>query len=100
MVADIYNQDVDFNFIKIYLLSHLREHIRCFGNIQMYSSKTGETNHKPIIKEGYRLSNKNDASHQLLRTYTRLRSFKIPEMNIQADLPGLIEDELCDKQPK
>ena len=35
MVADIYNEDVDFNFVKIHLLSHFGDHIRRFGNIQI-----------------------------------------------------------------
>ena len=66
----------------------------------MYSTESGETNHKKMIKEGYQQSNKNDASHQILRTYARLDSFKIHEMNIQADLLCPIEDELHDKRHK
>ena len=97
IVADIDDEDVDFNFVKIHLLSHLGDHIRRFGNIQMYFTESGETNHKTVIKKGYRRSNKNDASHQILRTYARLDSFKIHKMNIQADLPRLIADELRDK---
>src|SRR5205807_8441519 len=68
--------------------------------IQMYSTESGETNHKNMIKEGYRRSNKNNASHQILRTYARLDSFKIHEIYIQADLQHSIEDELRDKQHK
>ena len=100
MIADIYDEDVDFNFVKIHLLSHFGDHIRRFGNIQMYSTESRETNHKTMIKEGYRRSNKSDASHQILRTYARLDSFKIHEMNIQAVLPRPIENELRDKQHK
>ena len=100
LVADIYDEDVDFNFVKIHLLSHFGDHIRRFGNIQMYATESGETNHKTMIKESYRLSNKNDASHQILRTYARLDSFKIHEMNMQADLPGPITDQLPDKPGK
>ena len=100
MVADIYDEDVDFNFVKIHLLSHFRDHIRRFGNIQMYSTESCKTNHKTMIKEGYQRSNKNNASHQILRTHARLDSFKIHEMNIQADLSRPIEDELRNKQYK
>src|ERR1700761_218298 len=100
MVADIYDEDVDFTFVKIHLLSHFGDHIRRFGNIQMYCTESRETNHKTMIKEGYRRSNKSDASHQILRTYARLDSFKIHEMNIQAVLPCPIENELRDKQHK
>jgi len=57
MVTDIYDKDVDFNFVKIHLLSHFGDHIRRFGNIQMYSTESGETSHKTMIKESYRCSN-------------------------------------------
>ena len=96
----IYEEDVDFNFVKIHLLSHFRDYIWRFGNIQMYSTESWETNHKRIVEEGYWWSNKGDASHQILRTYARLDSFKIHEMNIQAVLRRLIEQELRDKQHK
>ncbi|KAG0644303.1 hypothetical protein HOY80DRAFT_1075254 [Tuber brumale] len=83
--ADIYDEDVDFNIVKIHLLSHFVDHIRRFGNIQMYSTESGETSHKIMIKEGYRRSNKNDTSYQILGTYARLDSFKIHEMNVIAN---------------
>ena len=35
LVADIYDEDVDFNFVMIHLLSHFRDDIQRFGNIQM-----------------------------------------------------------------
>jgi len=66
IVADIYDEYVYFNFVKIHLLSHFGDHVRRFGNIQMYSTESGETSHKTMIKEGYRCSNRNDASHQIL----------------------------------
>ena len=100
IVADIYDEDVDFNFVKIHLLSHFGDHVRRFGNIQMYSTESGETSHKTMIKEGYRRSNRNDASHQILQTYARLDSFKIHEMNVEADITRPIEDELHDKRHK
>jgi hypothetical protein len=98
IVADIYDEDVDFNFVKMHLLSHFGDHIRRFGNIQMYSTESGETSHKTMIKEGYQRSNKNDASQQILQSYARLDSFKIHEMNIQADQSRPIQDEVRDKQ--
>ncbi|KAG0641328.1 hypothetical protein HOY80DRAFT_999419 [Tuber brumale] len=85
VMADIYDEDVDFNFVKIHLLSHLADHMRPFGNIQMYSTESGETSYKIMIKEGYRLSNEKDASYQILGTYARLDNFKIHEMNVLAN---------------
>jgi len=66
IVADIYHEDVDFNLVKIHLLSHFRDHAWRFGNIQMYSTKSGETSHETMIKESYRHSNRNDANYQIL----------------------------------
>ena len=100
IVTDIYDQEVDFNFVKIHLLSHFGDNIRRCGNIKMYSTESGQTNHKTNTKEGYQGSNKNDASHQILRTYERLDSYKIDEIYIQADLAHLIADELHDKLRK
>ena len=33
IVVDIYDKDIDFNFVKIHLLSHFREHVQYFENI-------------------------------------------------------------------
>jgi len=63
IVADIYDEDVDSNFVKIHLLSHFEDHVWRFGNIQMYFTECGETSHKTMIKEGYRCSNRNNVSH-------------------------------------
>jgi len=67
-MADTYEDDVYFNFVKIYLLSYFKSQVGPFGNIQMYSTSTesGETSYKMIIKEGYCQSNRNDVSHQIL----------------------------------
>ena len=96
--VDIYDEDVDFNFVKIHLLSYFGDHIRGFGNIQKYSTEAEEISHKSMIKEDYRESNNNAVSHQILGTSARLESFKIHEMNIQTDLRCPIEAKLRDKQ--
>jgi len=98
IVADIYEEDVDFNFVKIHLLSDFGDYVRRFANIQMYSTESGEKSQKTIIKEGYCRSNRNDLSHQILRTYARLDSFKIHEINFVASVPRPIQDELHKKQ--
>ena len=66
MVTDIFDEDVELKVVKIHLLSHFRDHIRCFGNIKMYSTESGKTNHKTIIKENYRRLYKNEPSDQIL----------------------------------
>jgi len=74
--------------------------VRRFGNILMYSTESGETSHKTMIKEGSRPSNRNDASHQILRTYARLDGFRIDEMDVEADIRRPIQDKLDDKRYK
>jgi len=59
-----------FNFIKMHLLSHFCDHIRQFGNIPMYSTEFGELAHKTQIKAGWQQSNKNDASRQIVQSYS------------------------------
>jgi len=100
IVADIYDKDVDFNLVKLHLLSHFGDHVWHFDNIQMYSTVSGETSHKTMIKERYRRSNRNDASHQILRIYARLDSFRIHERNVEADIRHPIPDKLDDKRHK
>ena len=99
-MADIHDKDIDFKFVKIHLWSHFGDHEWHFGNIRIYSTESGETSHKTIIKESYQRSNRKDASHQILRTYTRLDSFRIHEMNVAADIRYPIQDELDDKGHK
>ena len=53
-----------------------------------------------MIKKGYGRSNRNDASHQILRTYAWLESFRIHEMYIEADIRCPIQDKLDDKRHK
>ncbi|KAG0132531.1 hypothetical protein HOY82DRAFT_483919, partial [Tuber indicum] len=93
-------ENVDFNLVKIHLLSHFKDHVWRFGNIQMYSTESGESNHKTMIKVGYRRSNKNDTSHQIRRTYARLDSFKIQEMNVEESSPRPIKDRQHDQKHK
>ena len=100
IIAYIYDEDVDFNLVKLHLLSHFGDHVRRVGNIQMYFTKCGETSNTTMLKEGYRRSKKNYASHQILRTYAKLDRFRIHEMNVEADIRRPIQDELDNKRHK
>jgi len=73
-----------FNFIKMHLLSHFCDHIRQFGNIPMYSTEFGELAHKPQIKAGWRQSNKNDASLQIVQRYSRLHGIPMRLLNLES----------------
>jgi len=54
----------------MHLLSYFCDDIRQFGNILMYSTEFGELAHKPQIKAGWRQSNKNDASREIVQSYS------------------------------
>ena len=65
---DLIHSESHFNFIKMHLLIHFRDHIRQFGNIPMYSTEYGELAHKEQIKDPWRPSNKNDVARQILHS--------------------------------
>lgn len=73
-----------FNFIKLHLLVHYCSHVRKFGNVPMYSTDVGELAHKVQIKEGYRHSNKNEASRQILQYYGRVHAVSMRLLTLQA----------------
>jgi len=58
---ELIHSESNFNFVKMHLISHFRDHIFMFGNIPMYSTEYGELAHKEQIKDGWRPSNKIDA---------------------------------------
>jgi hypothetical protein len=62
-------EESHFNFVKIHLLSHYRAHVERFGNIPMFSTEAGESAHRDQIKDGYRRSNRNNATKQILDRY-------------------------------
>jgi len=73
-----------FNFIKMHLLSHFCDHIRQLGNIPMYSTEFGELTHKTQIKAGWRQSNKNDVSRQIVQSYSRQHGIRIRLLNLES----------------
>ena len=50
----------------------------------MYSTDVGELAHKVQIKEGYRHSNKNDASRQILHYYSRVHAVSMRLLTLRA----------------
>jgi len=65
--ADMIRPENHFNFIKMHYLTHFASHVRRFGSISMYSIEIGELADKDEIKDGYRMSNKNDAAGRSCR---------------------------------
>jgi len=46
------HSEANFNYVKIHLMSHFRDHIHMFSNIPMYSTKYELLAHKAEIKDG------------------------------------------------
>ena len=97
---DLIHAESHFNFIKMHLIIHFREHIYQFGNITIYSTEFGELMHKEQIKYGYRRSNKIDAARQILRSYGQHHVIRIRLLNLEflrrtgADLPAEVVEHL------
>jgi len=72
------------NFIKMHLLSQLCDHIHQFVNIPMYSSEFGELVDKTQIKAGWRQSNKNDTSRQIVHSYSQQHAIRIRLLKLES----------------
>jgi len=55
----------------MHYLTHFASQVRRFGSILMYFTAIGELAHEDQIKDGYRRSNKNDATWLILSQYGR-----------------------------
>ena len=65
----------------------------------MYSTDVGELAHKVQLKQGYRHSNKNDASGQILHNYSRVHAVSMRLLTLRAlqarkaeGASGLVDD--------
>ena len=81
---DLIHSKSHFNFIKIHLLSHFRDHICQFGSIPMYSRKFGELAHKEQVKAGWRRWNKNDTARQVVQSYSRHHAIRRRLLNLES----------------
>jgi len=82
--ADLIRCENQFNFIKMHYLTQFASHLLRFGSISMYSTEIGELAHKEQIKDGYRMSNKNEAAQQSLSHYGRQQALGIRLQTIEA----------------
>jgi len=83
-LADLILCENHFNFIKMHYLSQFTSHARHFRSILMYSTDIGELAHKEQIKDGYRMSNMNEAARQILSQYGRHHALGMPLQTIEA----------------
>jgi hypothetical protein len=74
-VARFIDMRTKYDFVKIHYLEHFIEHINLFGNVQAFSSELLECTHR-LLKDGYRASNKINATKQILIHITRMQAFE------------------------
>ena len=85
---ELIHSESNFNFVKMHLISHFRDHIYMFGYIPMYSTEYGELAHTEEIKDGWRRSNKMHAARHILSSYgrhhaIRMRIWNLDSFNVQ-----------------
>ncbi|KAH8153126.1 uncharacterized protein LAJ45_02713 [Morchella importuna] len=76
-----------FNFIKLHVLTHYREHVERFGSIPQYFTDISELAHARQIKEAYGASNKVDAATQIQDYGGRRLALEIRMLNLK-DIVG------------
>jgi len=81
--------EVDFKFLKIYLMSHWVELICRYRTLQQYSAERHNQAHKTNLKDGWNASNHHfDYLPQVLSFQRPILCFKIREFNLQALAQG------------
>ena len=68
----------------MHYLNHFVQHVRRFGSVPMYSTDIGEPAHKEQIREGYRRSNKNHATRQILAQYSKQHAIEMRLLTMEA----------------
>ncbi|KAH0602332.1 uncharacterized protein H6S33_009783 [Morchella sextelata] len=83
-----------FNFLKLHMLSHYREHVELFGSILQYSTNISELAYVHQIKEAYRASNKGALEIRMLNLKDIVGGSKSTDHILwrhPANLKGLLE---------
>ena len=74
-----------FNFVKMHLPTHYKNHVRRFGSIPAFSTEAGESAHRRQVKDGYRASNHQPGTFykQIISYYTRVSAMGIHQLNVK-----------------
>jgi hypothetical protein len=78
----IIHEESHFNFIKMHLPWHYREHVERLGSIQAYSTEVSETAHRTQVKDGYRASNRQKYHWQIIKHQSRIAAFGMRQLNV------------------
>jgi hypothetical protein len=83
-IYDSKEVDADFNFPKIYLMSHWVEQIGRYGALEQYSAERHEEPNKMNLKDGWNASNHNlNYLAQVITFLRRILCFEVREVNLQ-----------------
>jgi len=83
LINQVLEEESDFNFPKIYLLSHYADQIFQYSSLPQYSTGSCETSHT-LFKNAYCWTNHVDAIPQIIQGYMWEYSFAMKELNIEA----------------
>jgi hypothetical protein len=83
-IKSLLEEESDFNFIKLHLLSHFSEHGKELGHLTNVSAELPERLHREL-KDACRRSNKHNAHQQILQSMTQTSHFDYRELNIEAE---------------
>jgi hypothetical protein len=76
-------EESDFNFIKMHLLTHFTGHVKALGQLSNVSAQLSEALHGEL-KEPFRRSNKINADSQILQMIARMNCLDYRELNVEA----------------
>jgi len=102
---ELISSESNFNFVKMHLISHFRDHIYMFSNIPMYSTEYGQHAYQEQIKDGWRRSYKIDAARQIISSCCRQDAICMTLLNLAflqragADFPTEVVEHLEKTRP-
>lgn len=90
---ELLEEDGDFGFPKLHLLSHFSSFIRRFGSLPQHSTEAGESAHRRMIKLAYKSSNRvGDVDKQLIDYWARKDAFVMRKLNNAAKEGKLVAE--------
>lgn len=99
-VREVIFAQTSFDFVKMhYLTWHFLDHITEYGNIQTFAAELMEGSHKPL-KDGYRASNKVNATQQILTYTSRHSNFDLFDLHREHQQAQIGDRLMADPLPR
>jgi hypothetical protein len=81
-VRERLQEDGDFGFHKLHLLTHFSRIVCRFSSLPQHSTESGESSHRSMIKLGFQASNRvGDVDKQLIDYWARKDAFVMRKLN-------------------